>query len=96
MKRLNVTSNKLKILSKVFFALTLIGALQTTIALIWETSVKLPMMPGLPLILFIIGVLLSHKAESKKKEESCKDLSPFWCNYKSGEWNPQLKEKSKK
>ena len=94
MKPLNVNSNKLKILSKVFFVLTVISALKPTIAFIWKTTVKLPMLPELPLILFIIGVLLSHRAESKKKEEYCKELSPFWCDYKSGEWKPQLKEKS--
>jgi len=68
MKKLNLNSNKLKILSRVFAVLTIISAIQATIAFIWE----FPTMQGLPVMLSFITIMLSYWSDSKKKEESAK------------------------
>ena len=72
MTKLNLNSNKLKILSRVFAVLTIISAIQATIAFIWE----LPTKQGLPVMLSFITIMLSYWSNSKKKEESAKEESP--------------------
>ena len=75
MTKLNLNSDKLKTLSKVFFAIAVVSIIVLTV-LAYSSDMKLTYLRKLPIMFGVIGFALYKKAKNKKDEESVKEESP--------------------